>query len=75
MSYHLTVNIKCKVLASQINDLYYEGELWCITGDSGQCIDVAGWDYSGDYIWPDTNTLYIVGMFLCYNGTLGEKLS
>jgi len=35
------------------------GNLWCITGDNGQCIPVTGWDYAEDHIWPDTHTLYI----------------
>ena len=34
-------------------------KLWCITGDNLDCQSLSGWTFSGDFIWPDTDTLYI----------------
>merc|ERR1719471_740543 len=42
-------------------ELSFNGELSSITRDEGQCIDVHGWEYAEDHIWPNTDTLDIVG--------------
>ena len=39
----------------------YPGKLWCISGVNLDCQTVVGWDYAEDYIWPDTDTLHIIG--------------
>ena len=36
---------------------------------------MVGWDYAEDHIWPDTNTLYIVGILSCYKDYLFSILT
>ena len=38
-----------------------------ITGDRGQRVTVAGWDFAEDYVWPQTETLFIVGLLQLYS--------
>ena len=38
------------------------GKFWRITDDNGEETNIYGWDYSEDHIWPDTDSLYILGM-------------
>ena len=46
------------------NDHLHPGKLWCISGDNLDCQKVVGWDYSEDFIWPNTDTLYIKGKYV-----------
>ena len=39
----------------------YPGKLWCISGDTLGCEPLSGWDYAEDFIWPNTDTLYMIG--------------
>ena len=59
LSYHLTVSIQFNS-KNQINN--HEGDDWWIYGDFFPLASVGGWDYAEDRIWPDTATLYIVGI-------------
>ena len=59
LSYHSTVNIAFDnnmIIKSSL----YPGEVWCISGDNLDCQTVVGWDYSEEFIWPNTDTLYIL---------------
>jgi len=38
----------------------FNGKLWCISGDNLDCQTVVGWDYAEDFIWPNTDTLYMI---------------
>jgi len=41
-------------------EISYNGKFWRITDDNGEETNIYGWDYSEDYNWPDTDTLYII---------------
>ena len=59
LSYHSMVNID--IDNNMIKKYLQPGEVWCISGDNLDCQPLSGWDYAEDFIWPNTNTLYIVG--------------
>ena len=59
-SYHSMVNIDFDNMMIMKSSLY-PGEVWCISGDNLDCQTVVGWDYAEDFIWPNTDTLYVVG--------------
>ena len=44
-------------------DNMYAGKLWCISGDNLDCQPLSGWDYAEDFIWPNTDTLYMIGKY------------
>ena len=75
-SYHSMVNIDFDNMMI-IKLSLYPGEVWCISGDNLDCQTVVGWDYAEDFIWPNTDTLYIIGKgilsFLLINEIIQER--
>ena len=59
-SYHSMVNIDFDNMMIMKSSLY-PGEVWCISGDNLDCQTVLGWEYAEDFIWPKTDTFYIIG--------------
>ena len=58
----------------------YSGKRWCITGDNLSCQPLRGWSYSEDFIWPDTDTLYLIRrsksrLYSIINGTESPQYS
>ena len=60
LSYHSMVNIDFDNMMI-IKSSLHPGEVWCISGDNLDCQLLSGWIYSEDFIWPNTDTLYIIG--------------